>query len=81
MITVLEACRIATEYDGRPYVIGINEMENGYEIATSYNGEVLDVSCGTFVDKKNGEVSLFFPPDHMNEDSKSIEIPKRYRHR
>ena len=81
MITVLEACRIATEYDGRPYVIGINEMENGYEIATSYNGEVLDVSCGTFVDKKNGEVSLFFPPDHMNEKSTPIKIPKRYRYK
>ena len=81
MITVIEACRIATEYDHRPYVVGINEYDSGYEIATSYSNEIMDVGCEVFIDKENGTASSFFPPDHMDEKFKAIEIPKRYKYK
>lgn len=81
MISVLEACKIATENDRRPYVIGINEHPTGYVISTSDSDEVLDVGCGTFVSKDDGTVSSFFPPDHFGEQFKKVDIPKRYRYK
>lgn len=80
MISILEACKIATENSGRPFVVGINEYKDGYAIVTSINDEIPDVGCIPFVRKDNGAVSSFFPPDHFGEKSKKIESPKRYRY-
>lgn len=80
MISVVEACKIATENSGRPYVARINEYKEGYAIVTSINDEIPDVGCIPFVRKDNGAVSGFFPPDHFGEQVKEIECPKRYRY-
>lgn len=59
MISILEACKIATENSGRPFVVGINEYKDGYAIVTSINDEIPDVGCIPFVRKDNGAVSSF----------------------
>lgn len=78
-MNVEEACKIALENTGDRYVLSIHKHKEGYVIATSITYYLPDNS--PLIVKENGEIDVYFPPDHFGEEYEDIEIPEKYRYK
>lgn len=83
LISIIEACKIATQERNEHYIGVITDIGHSYVIDTiSENGETPDMpSC--MVNKKSGKTSICFIPDYWEElqKGKNITIPKEYQYK
>lgn len=85
MISVEEACRIATEYFKMPYVYSITETNDLFVLPLI--GEDGYMGCGgtETVNKTTGEVGIFKRSrdslENIFYNGKSVEIPEKYRYK
>ncbi len=81
MIDLLTACKIVKgNFSGYKYFIYAGETDNYFILADiGDHGEELYDSVFS-VDKKTGEVDVWFPPDHIGENRKELEVPEQYRY-
>ena len=81
MIDLLTACKIVKgNYSGYKYFVQASETEK-YFLLTDISDDGCLLYNATFsVDKKTGEVDVWFPPDHIGETRKELEVPEQYRY-
>ena len=81
MVSLLEACKIVKEnFSGYKYFIYAGETDS-YFILTdigNHGEELLDAAFS--IEKKTGEVDVWFYPDHIGEEIKDLEVPEQYRY-
>lgn len=82
MITLENACILAEKTMPGCRVNSAFDIETGwiFGFINEKTGIEVDLSP-TFISKETGEAKVFFPPDHIEELDKAIEIeiPKAYR--
>ena len=68
MISLKKAYKIAEKHMPKCYIVGISEIGAGwlFEFSHEKGGEPFDESP-LLVNRKNGETSSFFLPDHSDE--------------
>lgn len=83
LISITEACKIATRERNEPYIGVITDIGHSYVIDTiSENGETADMpSC--MVNKKSGKTSACFIPDYWEKlkKGKNITVPEGYQYK
>lgn len=69
-----KACRIVLEQMPGKRINSILQVETGWIFGfCDVDGQVIRISP-MFVNKENGEVSVYFPPDHMEELESAVEM-------
>ena len=83
MITVEQACEIATRESGLPYVLGtVSDVGYGYVMDVS-SSEIPIPGPATFVDKETGATDAYVLPDEAHfaelDAAKELPVPERFR--
>lgn len=81
MISVTEACKIATERTGCPFVDVITNVKEGLLIGVlGSDGEAPDMA--PLIVYNDGSVDAYFPPEHGEEikKGKSVPVPQKYQY-
>lgn len=82
MISIDNACEIATKFHNEPFVDVVTDIGKGFVIGTvSKDGEVSDTPP-VYVEKKGGNAQFFFIPDHFEEmkNGKRMEVPEQFKY-
>lgn len=83
MISVIQACEIAIQKTGEPFVGAITDVGEGFVLGmVSKEGDAPDISP-IIIRKNNGDAEPYFPPDHFEEleKGKRIKIPEMYKYK
>lgn len=81
MVSLLEACKIVKEnFSGYKYFIQASETEKYFLLTDISDNGYLLYNATFSVDKKTGEVDVWFPSDHIGESRKKLEVPEQYRY-
>ena len=79
MVTIENACEMALQSCGCDFIKSVGENEKCYRILFGWSDEEPDIGIsGIIVDKSTGEVSGYFPPDHIGERFHPLMVPKKY---
>ena len=81
MLTLEKACELATKTRNEPYLDVIIDIGHSFVMSTlSKEGLSADIPP-LMLNKENGSVGVFFPPQHLKEFSKgkNIEVPIEYQ--
>lgn len=80
-ISLIQACELALSFSGWSYIENITKIETGYVFGfLDENGDT-PIESPILV-KDDGEIEIFFPPDHIEElsnpDNYKIIVPDKY---